>query len=451
MFQFLLVVSYFLCTVTAVVRGVSAENNAVNQCEFATSDGICFGHELRKKKFLMANGFTNLNHGSYGTVPSPVADVQHSYFLEQEAYPDTWFRVNYFTYVNQSREMLAKYVNASSVDDLVLVENASAAMNSILRSIALTKGDKIMLLSTAYGMVKETLQWLVDTVGIELVVVPVTFPMANSEQLLSAVQTALIQHPDIKVSIFSHISSMPSLIEPIKEMTALVRELATSSLVVIDGAHAPGQLDIDVTDLKVDFYLGNCHKWLYAPKGTAFLWTAPSQQQGEESPQRSPEPVVISSSGKHDYVGRYAYTGTRDYTHFASLPAAMAFRDYLGGDVAIMSYCRTLAADAAGLLVQMWGTELLVPLNMTSFLFTVILPTTDVDAVAYAQSTMDHQYHIYFVYDQYTDPSTGNTLLFTRLSAQVYLELSDFRRFAELMPQLLTEYNNNNNNSNSRN
>jgi selenocysteine lyase/cysteine desulfurase len=439
-FRYLLVAIGVLCAATGSPAGggVGSSNPIHNQCEYSSGDGICFGHELRRKKFLMADGFTNLNHGSFGTVPAPVADQQYSYFLEQEAYPDTWFRVNYFTYIDESRSALAKYVNAS-VEDLVLVENASSAMNSILRSIALSRGDKVMLLSTAYGMVTETLDWLVSTAGIELVIVNVEFPLVDEEQILGGVRAALTANPDIKVSIFSHISSMPSLIEPVKEMTALVRELS-SSLVVVDGAHAPGQLDIDLNALQVDFYLGNCHKWLYAPKGTAFLWTTRRQQQSDESSQRSPEPTVISSSGKHDYIGRYAYTGTRDYTHFTTVPAALAFRDYLGGDAAIMGYCRRLAADAAEMLVSQWGTSMLVPLDMVSFLFSVILPSTDADAIAYVQSTMDSEYLIYFVYDKTVSAKTGETIFFTRLSAQVYLELSDFERFGALLPKLLLEY-----------
>lgn len=409
-------------------------------CDVKTKDGVCFGHQLKNEKFLLADGFTNLNHGSYGTVAKPVAERQYAYFLEQEAYPDTWFRTNYFTYVDTARSMLAAAVNATT-DDLVLVENASSAMNSILRSLGLKGGDKVLYLSTAYGMVTETLSWLVDTEGIELVEVKVDFPMSGSEQMMGAVTSALKANPDVKLCIFSHISSMPAVIEPIEEFIPLVRSLS-SALVVVDGAHAPGQIPVDLGSLGADFYLGNCHKWMYAPKGTAFLWTTPAQQLGDESNQRSPEPTVISSSGKHDYVGRYSYTGTRDYTHFTSVPEALKFREYLGGDSVIMGYCSKLANDGAKLLVNKWNTRMLVPLNMSAFLFNVVLPSSDVDALMYVQQTLDVDYHIYFVFGS-VESSTGDsteTIWFARLSAQVYLELSDFEKLGDLVLELLKKY-----------
>jgi hypothetical protein len=232
-------------------------------CEVAANDGTCYGHALKEKYFFLGQGFTNLNHGSFGTVARPVASAQRDLFLEQEALPDTWFRVSYFNYVAQSRRVLADLINAT-VDDVVLVENASSAVNSLLRSLNLQRGDKVLRLSTAYGMVINTLNWLHDVAGIEIVTVDVSFPMQDDTQLLMAVQAAYDAHPDIRLSVFSHISSMPAVIEPITELTNMARKV--SSLVLIDGAHAPGVLDIDITAVNPDFYLGNCHKWLFAPK-----------------------------------------------------------------------------------------------------------------------------------------------------------------------------------------
>lgn len=125
---------------------------------------------------------------------------------------------------------------------------------------------------------------------------------------------------------------------------------------MIDGAHAPGHIEINVESLGADFYFGNCHKWMYAPKGTAFMWVAPSQRKAS-----FPEPTVISSTGYRDFLGRFSYTGTRDYTALAALPAAIRFRsEVLGGSDNISGYCRSLAKEAAELLVNMWSTSLLV-------------------------------------------------------------------------------------------
>jgi hercynylcysteine S-oxide lyase len=151
------------------------------------------------------------------------------------------------------------------------------------------------------------------------------------------------------------------------------------------------------------------------------------------------EPTVISSSGKHDYVGRYAYTGTRDYTGLCTIPTAFEFRSFLGGDELISSYCHDLAIRAGNELSHAWNTTLLVGVDLTGFMVNIILPSTDVEAIAFMRDTLDIEYNIYIVYDVIpADKSdTGEEIYFTRLSAQVYLELQDFMRLATLVPELL--------------
>mmetsp|Transcript_28645 Transcript_28645/g.40834 ORF Transcript_28645/g.40834 Transcript_28645/m.40834 type:complete len:420 (+) Transcript_28645:1144-2403(+) len=414
-------------------------NESKKQCHFKDLEGTCFGHDLKRKYFYLNDSFCNLNHGSFGTVPKTVAATQFNHFLEQESFPDTWFRQTYYEYINNTRTALANLVNAN-VDDLVLVENASSAVNSILRSLGFKSGDKILRLSTAYGMVINTLEWMVQTMGIEVVIVEVEFPVIDSSQILNAVTAALDSNPDIKLCIFSHISSMPALIEPVQLLTSLAH--LKHSLVMIDGAHAPGVIDIDLTSLNADFYLGNCHKWLFAPKGTAFLHVKSALQT-----ELSPEPTVISSSGDFSFVGRYKYTGTRDYTAFTSIPAGLQFITQLGGFQSVRDYSHTLAVQAAEFLAAAWNTSLLVPPAMSGFMVNVILPTSDPSAVTYVTNTLNSTYNIYMVTGSVPDSrlglGIGQPLLFTRLSAQVYLEMADFTQLGVLVPSLLNEYNNN--------
>jgi hypothetical protein len=230
-------------------------------------------------------------------------------------------------------------------------------------------------------MVVETLEWLREMFGIEVVTIPVHFPVQNKAPIVDAVSSAFEVHKDIKLAVFSHISSMvslecflcddsassictylyrallqPSLIEPIEDFIPIIRQKSPSTRILIDGAHAPGHIDLNIDVLDVDFYFGNCHKWMYAPKGSAFMWVAPSQRN-----PTFPEPTVISSTGNRDFLGRFAYTGTRDYTSLAALPAAFRFRsEILGGDKAIFRYCHSLAKEAADFLTGLWNTALLV-------------------------------------------------------------------------------------------
>ena len=410
-------------------------NNCDDFAAAAATDGTCFGRALKNKYFLLAHNFTNLNHGSFGTVPRQVAERQHALFLEQEAYPDTWFRKSYFDYVNESRNLVASLIQAQ-VKDVVLVENASSAVNAVLRSIGLERGDVVLRLSTAYGMVVETLSYLQQTAGIEVIVVDVQFPMTGKEQIATAVREALVNHSNVKLCVFSHISSMPAVIEPLMELVQVVKEVSPPSLILVDGAHAPGQIDLNVPSYDVDFYVGNCHKWLYGNKGTAFLWVAAEQQTS-----LSPEPTCISSSGKHDFIGRFSYTGTRDYTGFAALSAAFQFRNFLGGEKQIIDYCHALAIKAGNMLANAWNTSLLVPETMTGFMVNVILPSRNKDAIIHMQEQLNSTYSIYMVVGAVPDSNDLNRdpIYATRLSAQVYLEMDDFFPLAILVPALLKE------------
>ena len=214
-----------------------------------------------KKLFSLAEGFTNFNHGSFGAVAREVKQRQDELFEVAEQRPDKWFRETFYELQKEARSLVAKMINAQ-VDDLVLVENASTAINSLLRC-KLSKGDKVMRLSTAYNMCIETFSWL----ECEQIVVEVEFPVKSKNQLIEAVTKAMQENPDIKLCCFSHISSLPTLIEPVEEFSKVCKAINPDTMILVDGAHAPGVLKVDIESLGCDFYTGNLHKWCYAPKG----------------------------------------------------------------------------------------------------------------------------------------------------------------------------------------
>mmetsp|Transcript_25600 Transcript_25600/g.56005 ORF Transcript_25600/g.56005 Transcript_25600/m.56005 type:complete len:467 (-) Transcript_25600:1324-2724(-) len=445
-------ITLLLATLTTASSSLSLLASSTSDCQYQTIDGTCYGPQLRAEEFYLADNFTNLNHGSFGTVPRSVHEAQEQFFIKQEQYPDRWFREQYYQALDLSRDVIAKYVGADA-NDVVLVENASSAVNAILRSMGLQSGDKVLRLSTAYGMVVNTLNYLSESVGIRVLVADVKYPVAGADQIVSTVRKVLQEHPDVKLCVFSHISSMPAIVEPLHELVDTVHSVASSSAqVLVDGAHAPGQIELSIPSYGVDYYLGNCHKWLYAPKGTAFLWVDPTHQT-----ESFPEPTVISSKNALglDFAGRFSYTGTRDYTAFSALPAALEFRRYLGGEDRIREYCHNLAVEAGAYLASAWGTELLVPATMSGYMINVILPSNNATAIKAMQQELNEKYRIYIVYGsmdivavdkgekckhQKEDTNkicATKTLYSTRLSAQVYLDMDAFRPLAHLVPQLL--------------
>ncbi|GMI31829.1 hypothetical protein TrCOL_g7462 [Triparma columacea] len=400
-----------------------------------------YGHQ-QLENFLLDPTYLNFNHGSFGAVARPVLDAQHNYVLQQEARPDIWFRETYKTLIVETREKISKECGLVNADNLVLLENASAAVNAIFRSLSLQRGDIFVYFSTAYGMVKHTAAWLEVDKGIKILEVPVTVPITSVQSLLDPMKNALDdlspeEKAKVKVATFSHISSVPAFIEPIKELASLVKSVNPNALVLIDGAHAIGQIKVDIPALgDIDYYLSNAHKWLYAPKGSAFLWTNPEQIDTVR-----PQPSVISSendvSGGTDYLTRFGYTGTKDFTAYLSISDSLDFRHSLeevNGEGSIIDYSTSLAEWAGDHLVEQWKTSRLSPKEFEAALFNVILPTTDYELATKMQTDLLNDHGIYML--ALLDEESG--IVFTRLSSQIYLEKADFVKLGDLVLEYLS-------------
>lgn len=192
-----------------ITQSIGSEAVAVNSAKLTKREVPLYGHALRREAFALYAALVNFNHGSFGTVPSPVIDIHFKYLLEQESCPEIWFRQSYERYVNVARAEIAKLI-AAKEEDVVLVENASYAVNAILRSFPYQKGDKILLFSSAYRMVVDTLKYLISTLEVEIVEVSIAYPVLSEDELLQSVEQVLHAHDSIRMCIFSHISSMVS-------------------------------------------------------------------------------------------------------------------------------------------------------------------------------------------------------------------------------------------------
>jgi len=379
-----------------------------------TKYGTRFGHDLLPS-FMLAEGYFNLNHGSFGATPRPVMEAQRRYQEQMEARPDQWFRDDYFMCVNEAREAIAKYVKAPSTDDIVLVENASGGVNAVLRSMVWKEGDVVLFLSSAYPMVKNTAAWLGESnpsVQVKEVQLGSDWPATGGQAVLKPLREALAENKGkTKLVIVSHITSVPAVILPVEDIVRMCRLSGVAGgdvQVLVDGAHALGQVPIDLVGLgDPDYYISNGHKWLFSPKGSAFLYVRSVRQLS-----LSPEPNVISSSGKKDFVGRFSYTGSRDYTAFCAIKEAFKFRHHVG-DEKIYEYTAGLARWAAKMLSRTWGTRVLVPLESQAFMINVQLPTNSTTVA------MQLQERLKIDYDTYIVVANMSSLVYTRLSAQV--------------------------------
>uniref|UniRef100_A0A6B2L9A6 Aminotransferase class V domain-containing protein n=1 Tax=Arcella intermedia TaxID=1963864 RepID=A0A6B2L9A6_9EUKA len=300
-------------------------------------------------------------------------------------------------------------------------------------------GDVVLQLSSAYNMVKNTLTFLSTFEGIQVVTVPVVFPGKGlpptgimNQTLLGAIEAALSSYPHSKLLVISHITSVPAAIFPVEDVARLCQQHGIPTLV--DGAHALGHIPVDIGALSaagVDFWIGNGHKWLYSPKGTAVLWTSKAYQAGVV-------PTVISSEYGETYLDHFEYTGTRDYSSFCAIGAALDFRKGLGEEE-ILDWNVKLAHWGEGYLAGLWETEVLLPQEMTGMMSHPRLPAAiqNVKQMQWLAGSLLSDYGIYAVLFNLVNPETSQETFWVRLSAQIYLEQADIITFGNAVLELI--------------
>jgi len=360
--------------------------------------------------------------------------AQHMYQEIMDSNTDRWFRHDLTPRLAALRVALAKYLgfaNAeAAAEDLAILDNASTAVNSVLRAITFNATDKIFYFDIAYGMVKQTLYYVHDRYGAELVEVKTNQKMLSSTSLLlQVVRQALndavhVQKKPFTFASIDHISSVPAAILPVKELVSLFHEFQVK--VLVDGAHAIGQIPLNVSDLGADFYLSNGHKWLYSPKGSAFLYVKKELQQ-------LIHPTIISFGYKQGYQAEFAWTGTRDYSSYLAMVDAINWRSKVGGEQKIMNYMHKLSMQVAKSLSALWNTDVLLPEDKTPAMVCVRLPTTDDAKAAALVQKLQDQYDTFLVVYKYDDQ------WWTRLSTQIYNEEADFLKVGNWVLQMLKQ------------
>jgi isopenicillin-N epimerase len=280
-----------------------------------------------REHFLLDPSIVFLNHGSFGACPAPVLEVYQALQRELEANPVAFLARESGERLAKARGELARYLHGRP-ENLIFVPNATTGVNTVARSLPLRAGDEILTTDHEYGACDNTWQFVCRHTGAHYRAVEIPLPF-DAEGFTERIWSAVT--PRTRVLYLSHITSTTALILPLRELCHRARE--TDILTLIDGAHAPGHIPLDLDDLGADFYTGNCHKWLCAPKGTAFLHARPERHALLEAPVISwgYSPAVKGFSGFESYTGstvlerRLQWQGTRDLAAFLSIPAAIAF------------------------------------------------------------------------------------------------------------------------------
>ena len=293
-----------------------------------------------KEQFLLDPDICYLNFGSFGACPKPIFDdyIQWQYLLERE--PVQFIAVDGPQYLVRSREALAQYLGCNT-NDLVLVTNPSYAVNIIAKSFPLGKGDEVLTTDIEYGACDKTWNYYCAKSGATYRRHPVKFPYTSKAEFVEDFFTAV--NENTKLIFISHLTSSTALILPVEEICRKAR--AMGIMTFIDGAHAPGQLALDLKNLDADIYTGACHKWMMTPKGCSFLYVRPDWQALFD-------PLIVSWGfdaaipGPSRFIDYHQGQGTRDFSAMLTIPAAIRFMDENHWpDVA--ARCRQLVIDQA--------------------------------------------------------------------------------------------------------
>ena len=368
---------------------------------------------------------TFLNHGSFGACPIAVQAWQSELRARLESEPVRFFDRELPALLAEARAALAAFVGADA-DDLAFVNNATAGVNTVLRSLPFGRGDELLTTDHEYSASYNALRFAADRAGATVVVAEVPFPIESPDQVVDAVLARV--GPRTRLALLDHVTSRTGLVFPLAQLVAALRDRGVDTLV--DGAHAAGQVALDVRAIGAAYYTGNCHKWLCAPKGAAFLVVRRDRQ---------PEvrPLVISHGahamrprGVSLFRAEFDWTGTDDPTAWLCVPEAIGvvgglvpggWEEVRGRNRALVLQARDRLCDALGIRPpapdEMIGSMASLPLARGSGLQDRLLSG-----------------HAIEVPVQPWHRPPGWTL---RVSAQLYNDASDYGRLADALAREL--------------
>ncbi|WP_375767260.1 aminotransferase class V-fold PLP-dependent enzyme [Archangium gephyra] len=377
---------------------------------------------------------TFLNHGSFGACPTRVLEAQSELRARMEAEPVRFLHRELEPLADAARAALGEFLDVNP-DDLAFVNNATTGVNTVLRSLRFAPGDELLTTDHEYNASRNALDFVASQWGVKVVVVKLPWPVPSPQAVVDAVLAHVTLNT--KLLLIDHISSQTALVMPVAGLVRALRERGIETLV--DGAHGPGQVPLSLHQLGAAYYTGNCHKWLCAPKGAAFLHVRRDQQS-------LIRPLVIS----HGYNSRrtdrsrfrleFDWLGTNDPTPFLCVPKALEVMGGMlpGGWPEVMASNRAKALAARGLLCQRLRVAPRCPEDMVGAMATVPLPDgfpsePSVLGLDPLQDRLLFEHRIEVPITPWPRPPHRHV----RLSAQLYNSHAEYQRLAEALEALL--------------
>jgi isopenicillin-N epimerase len=387
---------------------------------------------LARDTFLLDPEIVFLNHGSFGATPRPVFEKYQWWQRELERQPVDFLGVRFNELLREARSRLAAFVHAEP-DHLVYVPNATTGLNIVARSLDLKPGEEVLTTDHEYGAMDRMWRFVCRHTGAVYMRQPIPLPATTPADLAELFWQGVT--PRTRVMFLSHITSSTALILPVQELCRRAR--AAGILTIVDGAHALGQIPLDLnvsmpSGLGADFYVSNAHKWLCAPKGSAFLYARPEVQH-------LVEPLIVSwgyqaqTPGPSRFIDEQEWTGTRDPAAFLTVPEAIDFLERHHWDE-VRLRCHTLAQQARERICELTGLAPLSPDSADWYMQMVTVPLPPCDPLQLKRRLLgEFQIEVPVVVWQ------DNPYL--RISIQAYNALGDIDRLVAALRKLLGQEN----------
>ena len=383
--------------------------------------------ENLRSEWLLDPTITFLNHGSFGAVPRCVFEEQTRWRLRLEAEPIELLGRRWAELLEDSRRAVGQWLGMQA-ENFGFVTNATEGINAVLRSIALRPADELLTTTHVYHAVRQAMKHAARHAGagyreIEIPL-PVRSPGEIAERVLGGITSAT------KLLIVDHVSSPTAIVFPVEQIAAECAKRGVD--VLIDGAHGPGMLPLDVPGAGAAYYAGNLHKWACAPKGCGFLWVRPDRQA-------EIHPLVVSHFLGEGFALEFSWQGTRDISGWLSIPRAMQFMADLGWEQ-IMAHNHAMAAWVQQMLAEAWNVEPISPIDgsMLGSMATVRLPAP-LELMPEVQVPLIQQR----LYDQYRIEAplmrwAGRT--FARPCCQVYNVQSEYEKLRDAVIEMAGDH-----------
>lgn len=389
-----------------------------------TPISAAFGHAALAH-WPLDPGLLYLNHGTVGVTPRRVIEAQRRICDEIEREPARFQLRELATgqpgappgppRLRRAAAVVAEFVGAREAD-LAFVDNATTGANAVLRSFPFAAGDEVLVTQLGYGAVTNAARHAASERGATVRVVEIPYPVRDPADCVAAIVGAVASRT--RLAIVDHVTSESALVLPVREIVAGLK--ARGVAVLVDGAHSPGALDLDLPSIGADWYTANLHKWACAPRSCGFLWAPAERQAGLH-------PAVISWGYCKSFLDEFDLVGTRDPSPMLAAPEGIAFMRELGLE-SMREYQRELAWETGQILTRRWGTTLVTPRSMIGSMITVPLPERAGAVAADAQKLRDT-----LLYEDRIEVQmhAQQGRLWARISAQVYVEIADIERLAD--------------------